>query len=65
MEDIVIKAIENGYLVTVGSKNYVSRGDARSLNKLINKILDIAPVRSVPPPMPEEAKAKAKKVSLK
>jgi hypothetical protein len=67
MEDIVIKTIENGFLVSVGAKSYISSGDARSLNKLINKILGMGQgkEKDTPPPAPKESVERAKKVGLK
>lgn len=67
MEDIVIKTIENGFLVSVGTRSYISSDDARSLNKLINKILGMGQRKdkATPPPVPSEGVERAKKVGLK
>jgi hypothetical protein len=64
MEDITIKKIENGYLITQNGKSYVATNSGKILNQLLNKLL--VPKKkntSEPPPIPVEVKA-AKKVAL-
>ena len=64
MEDIVIKKVANGYLISQGPKSYIATNSGKILNQLLNKILKPNGKKSnEPPPLPSEEKA-AKKGAL-
>jgi hypothetical protein len=59
MDDIVIKKVDNGYVITQGSKVYISTKSLKIFWQILNKILKKEV--ETPPPL---QKLTAKKVAL-